>query len=181
MSERAQTGEPATKAGSIISLVFLQRIELFIATVLLCLVLCIVFGQVVARFVFNSPVFWADELARYCYVWMAFVGGIVVTANRTEIKVNVLDRYLSPRGLRYIEVLATLIVFATCTALVVGSFDWLQRTLRPTSAALRMPMIYLYGVVWLSIGLMALHSFVNALNLLMGRIDPSVDADMTLE
>lgn len=182
MSDPAQTQEPVAKTGSAFSLAFLEKAELFVATILLIAVLLIVFGQVVGRFVFGVSVFWTDELARYCYVWMAFVGGVAVTASRTDIKVNALDAYLSPRALRYVEAFATLVVVVSCIALVIGSFEWLMRTARPKSAALRMPMIYLYGVVWLSVALMALHSILHVVNLLLGRIEPtSADDEIGLE
>jgi TRAP-type transport system small permease protein len=178
----ARAQDPVRTTGFALGLRWLERTELLIATLLLVALLCIVTVQVGARFLFDAPIFWADELARYCYVWMAFVGGVVVTATRTDVKVNMLDQYLSPRALLGVEVFATLLVAGSCIALVIGSYQWLLGTARPMSAALRMPMIYLYGVVWLSVLLMALHSLLHIVNLLTGRIAPtSADDEITLE
>ena len=35
--------------------------------------LCVL-GQVVLRYVFDRPLVWSDELARYLFVWCAFLG-----------------------------------------------------------------------------------------------------------
>jgi len=36
------------------------------------------FLQVIFRYLFNHPLFWSEELSRYCFVWIVFVGGIVI-------------------------------------------------------------------------------------------------------
>ena len=50
--------------------------EKIAATLLLVAVTLLVVLQVVARYVFDRPLFWTDELARYCYVWLSFVAAV---------------------------------------------------------------------------------------------------------
>lgn len=38
-----------------------------------------VIGQVVLRYVFNSPTTWSEELARYLFIWCAFLGWIIAS------------------------------------------------------------------------------------------------------
>jgi TRAP-type C4-dicarboxylate transport system permease small subunit len=44
---------------------------MLIALVMMCIVAAI---QVFMRFVFNYPLVWSEELARYIFVWIAFIG-----------------------------------------------------------------------------------------------------------
>lgn len=146
------------------------------ATLLLIAVVALVVIQVVARYVFDRPLFWTDELARYCYVWLSFVAAIAVTAGRSDVVIDVIDRVVGPRTLTVIKALAHLIVAFTCAWMVWGSFSWLQQTAKLKSPALGMPMVWLYGVVWLSFALLALHALANLVFLLSGREEPADDA-----
>lgn len=140
---------------------WLDKLEEWASISLLLVVLVAVSVQVIARYVLHAPLFWGGELARYTYVWMAFLAGAFVTGRRGHVRIDLLDAILPPRALKWLECFANFAVGCICLAVVVFSFDWLLGTARPKSPALRMPMIFLYGGVWLSFALMALHSFVT--------------------
>jgi TRAP-type C4-dicarboxylate transport system permease small subunit len=150
--------------------------EKIAATLLLVAVTGLVVLQVVARYVFDRPLFWTDELARYCYVWLSFVAAVAVTAGRSDVVIDVVDRIVGPRTLVGIKAVAHLVVVATCAWMVYGSFDWLLQTAKLKSPALGMPMIWLYAVVSLTFALMALHAAANLAFLLSGREEPADDA-----
>jgi len=149
---------------------WLDRLEELVSVFLLVIVLGAVSTQVIARYVFQAPLFWGDELARYSYVWLAFVGAAFIAGRRAHVTVGVLDNLLSDRALRILESFAQLVVAFTCLALVVYSYEGLLKTARPKSSALRVPMIWLYGGVWVSFALMAFHSFVNFILVATGRV-----------
>ncbi len=45
--------------------------------VLLTAMTVIVFGQVLARYVFQKPLYWSEEAARYLQIWIVFLGASV--------------------------------------------------------------------------------------------------------
>ena len=52
----------------------LERVEeLAVAAVLTAMVVTIT-AQVLARYVFNVPLAWTEELARYLFIWLVFLG-----------------------------------------------------------------------------------------------------------
>ena len=161
--------ETAPRSALPTPLIWLDRAEEWLSIGLLVVVLGAVFMQVVARYVFQAPLFWGDELARYSYVWMAFAAGAFVTGRRQHVRIGLLDNLLSPRNLRILECAAQLTIALTCLAVVVYSYEWLLKSARPKSSALRVPMIFLYGGVWLSFALMSLHSLVNLFYVATGR------------
>lgn len=150
--------------------------EKLASTLLLVTIVGLVCAQVGARYLFNRPLFWSDELARYCYVWLSFVAAVTVTAGRTDVTIDLIDRFLGLRGQKVVKVVAGLIVIFTCALLVYGSFQWLMKTALLKSPALGMPMFWLYVVVWGCFIMMALHTLVNLLLLLVGREEPMDDA-----
>jgi TRAP-type transport system small permease protein len=59
--------------------------------------LCVL-AQVVLRYVFDRPLVWSDELARYLFVWCAFLGWIVAARRRSHLAIAVLADRCGPRG-----------------------------------------------------------------------------------
>jgi len=64
------------------------RIVLNATAVLLAAIVCITFLQVVLRYVFGNPLSWGEELARYIFVWITFLGAAVAYARDTHIRVD---------------------------------------------------------------------------------------------
>lgn len=158
-----------------VTLRWLDKFEELVSVLLLLVVLLAVSGQVLARYVFQQPIYWADELARYSYVWLAFVAAVFITGRRQHITIFLLDNVLPERQLRWLASFAQLVVVILCACLAYFAFEWLLKTARPKSSSLRMPMIWLYGGVWLSFVLMALHSFINFWLIFTGRVAVSSD------
>jgi TRAP-type C4-dicarboxylate transport system permease small subunit len=50
------------------------------------------------RFIFNSPIPWADELASILFLWLANLGAAVALRRGTHMRTTVLVGYLSERG-----------------------------------------------------------------------------------
>ena len=46
------------------------------------------FFQVIARYVFDAPPFWTEELARFTLIWITFVGAGLVHQRGEHIAVN---------------------------------------------------------------------------------------------
>jgi tripartite ATP-independent transporter DctM subunit len=76
------------------------------AALLLLGEVAVLFAGVVSRFVFNSPIPWADELASILFLWLANLGAAVALRRGTHMRTTALVSFLSPRIQAWIEVLA---------------------------------------------------------------------------
>ena len=87
-------------------------------TVALCLAVMVVlvFGNVVLRYVFNSGIATSEELSRWLLVWLTFLGAIVALRQHAHLGVDTLIRMLPPRG--------RLVCFVVSYALMLYA-DWL--------------------------------------------------------
>jgi TRAP-type transport system small permease protein len=113
------------------------------SVLILFTLLCIlVFGEVVARYIFNNPFFWSEELTIYTFTWVSFLGAALALKNNRHVVVNVFVSWL-PRTGQYLATLAAdLIVLAFLVLLLVQSvrFWELSHTLR--SIALDIPLSF---------------------------------------
>src|SRR5678816_1188047 len=54
--------------------------------------LCVI-AQVVLRYLFNNPLTWSEELARYLFIWCAFLGWLVASRRHSHLAMTfVVDR-----------------------------------------------------------------------------------------
>lgn len=165
MSSRADSeGERARSARPLGAAVL--GVERFLAVALLVMIVVLTFAQVVARFVFNSPFFWTEELARHSYVWLSFVAAVAVMANRTHLTVELLDGKMSRLARLVANCIGMIAVIVACVMIGVGSLESLQERSGGKSPALGIPTLWLYGVVYLAFIAMALHALVNIAHLI---------------
>ena len=88
-----------------------------------------VFIQVILRYVFNSPMTWSEELARYLFIWCAFLGWVIASRHNSHLAVNVAITRMGPRtqaGIAAVTQLATLLfawVLGTSGARLVAN-NW---------------------------------------------------------
>ena len=59
--------------------------------------LCVI-AQVVFRYVFNNPLTWSEELARYLFIWCAFLGWIVASRRGSHLAMTFAVDRLPHRG-----------------------------------------------------------------------------------
>jgi TRAP-type C4-dicarboxylate transport system permease small subunit len=128
---------------------FIVNIEEIAACTFLLLMSAATFGNVIARYGFDSPIPWAEELARYSFLWLIFIGAAVCTKRRRHIAIDVLVKRL-PASLQMIcEFLANLCIVTLMGILVYyGTLLTISAT-QPTST-LEIPTYFVYVVVPLS-------------------------------
>jgi TRAP-type C4-dicarboxylate transport system permease small subunit len=111
-----------------------------IVLVLFAFLCFLAFGEVIARYVFNAPFFWSEELIIYTFTWVSFLGAALALKNNRHVVVTYFISLL-PRVGQYVAILiADLIVLTFLGLLLVQSvlFWGLSHTLR--SIALNIPL-----------------------------------------
>lgn len=129
-----------------------------------------VFGNVVLRHFFNSGVNTAEELSRFMFIWLTFLGAIVAMREGGHLGVDMLIRKLSgvPRFLAVL--LGQLLVLLCCSVLLWGLWQQRQLHMANTGLVTGIPMIVVYCAAYLcavSIGVLSLR---NVLGLLSGKL-----------
>lgn len=124
------------------------------------LMLVTVCWQVVMRYVFNSPLSWSEELARFAMVWMAFCAAALAFRKGTHIKlegVSLVPRRFSRAGAKTAKAL----VLAILLAIMYFGWQITLRTATQTSPALSVPMAFIYFSIPFSAGCMLFFALVG--------------------
>ena len=97
---------------------FLQRSS----SILLGLTVTLLTAQVTLRVVFNEPQAWAEEVGRYLFVWMVYLGATLATVRESHIRVTFIIDRLGERGEAFSRWLGRLVNLA-CFVFVAW-FGW---------------------------------------------------------
>src|ERR1700728_1623537 len=81
------------------------------AAALVAAEIIILFGGVVARYVFNSPLVWSDELASILFLWLAMLGAVIAFRRDEHMRMKGCVGMLAPPSRAMLD------TFATCAAL----------------------------------------------------------------
>jgi TRAP-type C4-dicarboxylate transport system permease small subunit len=119
----------------------------------------LVFGNVVLRYGFNSSISISEEVSRWLFVWITFMGAVIALRERTHLGTDIVVARLPPLGRKICFVLAHLIMLYICWLVFAGSLEQAQINSTVMAPATQLPMsiIYYAGVVFaVSAGIMLL-------------------------
>lgn len=80
-------------------------------------------ANVVGRYAFGSPIFWAEEAMVYLTVWGIFFGLVAVTFDHQHICMDLFSSRLSPRGRVAMDRVVALVLFVVCTFIAAQSWQ----------------------------------------------------------
>jgi TRAP-type C4-dicarboxylate transport system permease small subunit len=149
--------------------IFYKFLELLLI-VLLAGMAIMVFVNVVLRYGFNSGLNISDELSRYFFVWLTFIGAVVTFREHSHLGVETLVMMFGRKGRVICMILSNLIVLMCCAIFLWGA--WLQSgvNLSMKAPVSGIPMLFVYGIGMFTgagIGIIAVE---RLLRLLTGRV-----------
>jgi TRAP-type C4-dicarboxylate transport system permease small subunit len=131
-------------------------VDLYFKLLKLLIVLCmvamivLVFGNVVLRYAFNSGISVSEELSRWFFVWMIFLGALVALKDRAHLGLDSLVKRLPPAGKRLCLVIGHLMMLYICWLIFSGS--WQQAVINldvvAPASGMSMAVFYAAGLVF---------------------------------
>jgi TRAP-type transport system small permease protein len=126
-------------------------------------------AQVVFRYVVAAPLPWSEELARYCFVWIVFLGGAVGLSRGIHLGVDLFVNTLPARLRRRIDALTSALIAGFAVTVIYASLPVLNMNMFQRSPALGVQMSYIYFAIPLSMGLIFLICAERVLRFLFSK------------
>ena len=127
----------------------LEKVVVFLMS---SIVLTIVW-QVLSRYVFNSPSEYTDELSRYLLIWVGMLGATYLTGQKGHIALDFfIQKYFKNQlgSIAYFTNVLILLFAVTVFIIGGGILVYITLSLGQISAALQVPLGYVYSVVPIS-------------------------------
>jgi TRAP-type C4-dicarboxylate transport system permease small subunit len=146
-----------------------KGIDALLAALLLAMVL-MVFGNVVLRYAFNSGIVVSEELSRFCFVWLTFLGAIAAMRHNAHLGMDNVVSKLSRRGKLVCLAASQCLILLSCAMLAWGT--WRQHEVNATNMApvTGLSMIWVFGVGYVTAAAIGLQSLIKLARIASGRI-----------
>ncbi len=122
----------------------------FLIVLCLALMVILVFGNVVLRYGFNTGITISEELSRWFFVYVTFLGAIVAMREHAHLGVDSLVRRLSPNGKKICFIVSQLLMLFATWLFLQGS--WLQTNINLHNSApvsgLPVGIVYAAGIIF---------------------------------
>lgn len=124
-----------------------NRILNLVGIVLFILIFSVVLLQVFMRYVLGSPLVWSEELARYLFIWVSYLGWVFATRGGTHIRISAFFNTLPRRVQRGVRIGNQFLILVF--ALVLGwlGYQMVLKNLDVSTITLFFPYSVVYLVV----------------------------------
>lgn len=146
----------------------LNKVLEVMLVVLMSVLVVDVLWQVFSRYLLSSPSSFTDELAGFLLIWVGVLGAAYVAGRQEHLAIDILVQKSSPERKRRLQILihSLIFLFATSVMLVGGIILMYTRfVLQVKSAALQLPLGYVYIVLPLSGMIIMFYEILHILNL----------------
>lgn len=147
------------------------RVLEIIMVLCMAVMLVMVFGNVVLRIGFNTGIDLSEEMPRYAFVWMTFLGGIVGLHKRAHLGVDLFVQALPVLGRRVCWAISQAVMLICSLYIFYGT--WLQHDIIAgnSSPVAQISTLWVYGVSYVTGAVIAIICATNLVRLFLGMVE----------
>ncbi len=116
--------------------------------------------QVFCRYVLNASLLWPEEVARWLFVWMVFLGMAIAVRRNAHIRIDMFLEMMPPRARGAFEFLTHALTVTACLAIAIQGWETANHNASQVASALELSFKYEYMAVPAG-ALMALYYLVH--------------------
>lgn len=122
----------------------LAKIEGAVMVFWFAIVLAVMTCQVVSRYIFNAPIAWSEEFARYSFVWISYIGCAYCVSVDAHTGITAFRDALPPKAKKLTNVLGNVVVMIVFIRLLPIAMKFIGKNSKFLTSMMRIPFKYLY-------------------------------------
>jgi TRAP-type transport system small permease protein len=134
----------------------IEKVLNAVIIVLLMSMTVVIFYQVVLRYAFQSSNIWAEEFARYAFIWVVLLGSASAIRRYQHIRIDFAFNAMPPALQRWVDILNYVLIAGFLVVLTYYGWQISMRTGNQISAGLHVPMSVMYMSIPISAAIMLL-------------------------
>ena len=139
----------------------------WLSIIIMSFMLILTFTNVTGRYVFRKSIFFSEELARFLFVWVVFLGAAIIIKDKGHVAVTLLTDKLKGRKSGFLlEIILGICGYIFLAIVFIGGMKLAGTMNIYSSAALEIPMGYIDWAIPLGTGIMMIHHTKNFISLL---------------
>jgi TRAP-type C4-dicarboxylate transport system permease small subunit len=148
---------------------FFKLLELLVVVLMVAMVV-MVFGNVFLRYAFNSGITISDEMARYCFIWLTYIGAMVAMREGGHLGVDTLVKHLPRAGKKVCLFLSECLMLFCNGLFLLGTWKMHELQVTNVSPVAGLSMIWVFGIGYVVSLVMGTMNVRVLYRLLSGRI-----------
>ncbi|HLL12999.1 MAG TPA: TRAP transporter small permease [Rubrivivax sp.] len=148
---------------------FFRTLEVLVVVAMVAMVI-MVFGNVVLRYAFNSGITVSEEMSRYCFIWLTYIGAMVAMRERAHLGVDTLVKRLPVAGKKLCLVLSEGLMLLCNGLFFVGTWKMHELQVTNVSPVVGISMIWVYGIGYIVAVVMGIMNLDVLWRLFTGRL-----------
>jgi TRAP-type C4-dicarboxylate transport system permease small subunit len=148
---------------------FFKFLELLVVIAMISMVV-MVFGNVVLRYGFNSGITVSDEMSRYFFVWLTYIGAMIAMREGGHLGVDTVIKHLPRTGKKVCLFLSESLMLFCNSLFLLGTWKMHELQVSNVSPVVGISMIWIYGIGYVVAVVMGAINLNVLYRLLSGRI-----------
>ncbi len=124
---------------------FFKSLEVLVVACMIAMVF-MVFGNVVLRYAFNSGITVSDEMSRYCFIWLTYIGAMVAMREGGHLGVDTLVKHLPVAGKKACLFISECLMLFCNALFLLGTWKMHDLQVSNVSPVVGISMIWVYGI-----------------------------------
>jgi len=146
------------------------RVLEFLVVVCMVAMVIMVFGNVVLRYGFNSGISVSDEMSRYCFIWLTYIGDMVAMREGAHLGVDTLIKKLPLGGKKFCFFMSQSLMLFCNVLFLMGTYEMHELQVTNISPVVGISMIWVYGIGYVVAVVMGIFNIEKLWRLFRGRV-----------
>ncbi|SDK22771.1 TRAP transporter small permease [Natronincola ferrireducens] len=123
---------------------FLKNFEEYVGGTLFIVMFIVLVAQIIARQVFDQPIKWSEELARFLFVYIGFLGVSAGIKDGQHVAITFLLEKFPPKIQRVMQIVFQLAILGILVVLFIIGVRMTIRKIPVTIVSLKISYMYMY-------------------------------------
>ena len=119
----------------------------WLSVVLFLLIFILALGQIFIRYVLNIPLVWSEELIRYAFVWICYLGWVLGTRNRSHIQITIIINMFPKIVQKLIDTFNSLILVVFSAYMIVYGIQMTKASTTLPAITIPIKISFVYAIV----------------------------------
>ncbi len=165
----------------------LNHLEEIIICALFAIMVIIIFVQVIMRFVFNNSLYWSEELGKFIFIWISWMGLSLAERKGEHIIITMLTDKLPPVPAKIFNIISKIIVIGICAITCYYGTSLVMSQAGTHYAGIKISVAWGYFAVVIGTGAMTVRSVVALIKAIAALVkgeelpDPKAEPEVVKE
>ena len=129
----------------------------------------VVFLAAASRYVFKNPLPWTEEVARFAFIWLSFIGISIAERTNVHFRITYFINKVPKKPKKFVWMFNELIIFTALFLLLFEGMKFGRMGAQGISAVLELPLDYIYVALPVAFGLTIINRLRASIETLLSR------------